>query len=193
MRYVVDRGMDEEVAADLPGRRAGWASTWASRYREGGLAALPDLPRSGRPPAVPEADLPALVGEHTTHAAPVALHDAIEATGVRFHVASVRGTPQVRALAQEADHRSRQQGQPGRGARVAGPRHSGAGEPQGRGAQGVRAGRGDLRGRRREGRKALVPRGREDPRRARGQPPKVRGVRAGLGRRVAVLPNARRA
>jgi len=35
VRYVVDRGMDEEVVANLLDRRVDWVRVWVSRYREG--------------------------------------------------------------------------------------------------------------------------------------------------------------
>jgi len=58
----------------------------------GGLAALRDLPRSGRPPLVPRFDLfTILQGEYTTHVEPVQLRDAIKAeAGVGYSLDSVR-------------------------------------------------------------------------------------------------------
>jgi len=47
--------------AGLPGRGEDWAGTWAAQYAGGGVAALRDLPRPGRPPLVPQHDVPAFL------------------------------------------------------------------------------------------------------------------------------------
>lgn len=92
VRLVLDRGMEPVAVADLLDREADWVRTWVARYREGGLAALRDLPRSGRPALVPDFDVFTILwGEYVTHVSPALLCDAIEAeTGVRYHISSVR-------------------------------------------------------------------------------------------------------
>jgi len=92
VRLVLDKGMAREAVADMPGRSVDWVDAWTERYREGGLAALRDLPRPGRPPKVPRLVLHTIVwGEHTAHVSPALLLDAIEAeTGAGHHPASVR-------------------------------------------------------------------------------------------------------
>ena len=50
--FILIDGMNaSEAARQLKMSRA-WGSKWTKRYREGGLAGLQDLPRSGRPPKV---------------------------------------------------------------------------------------------------------------------------------------------
>jgi len=53
VHLVLDEGMTRKMAARILRTRRGWVRKWLARYAEGGLAALRDLPRSGRPPAVP--------------------------------------------------------------------------------------------------------------------------------------------
>ena len=53
VHLVLDEGMTRKMAARILRKRGRWVSKWLARYAEGGLAALRDLPRSGRPPAVP--------------------------------------------------------------------------------------------------------------------------------------------
>ena len=92
VRLVLDKGMAREAVADMPGRSVDWVDAWTERYREGGLAALRDLPRPGRPPKAPRlAPCTIVWGEHTAHVSPALLCDAIEAeTGVRHRPTSVR-------------------------------------------------------------------------------------------------------
>jgi len=54
---VLDLGMKRKDAARILRKRPRWVRTWLKRYREGGLAALPDRPRSGRPPSAPHSIL----------------------------------------------------------------------------------------------------------------------------------------
>jgi len=61
VRLVLDKGMAREAVADMPGRSVDWVDAWTERYREGGLAALRDLPRPGRPPKVPRLALYTIV------------------------------------------------------------------------------------------------------------------------------------
>ena len=48
--YVWIDGMKPSEAARRLKMSRAWGSKWTKRYREGGLAGLRDLPRSGRPP-----------------------------------------------------------------------------------------------------------------------------------------------
>ena len=50
--YVWIDGMKPSEAARRLKMSRAWGSKWTKRYREGGLAGLRDLPRSGRPPKV---------------------------------------------------------------------------------------------------------------------------------------------
>jgi len=54
---VLEMGLARKAAARILRRCAGRVRKWPRRYRGGGLAALPDLPRSGRPPAVGRKEL----------------------------------------------------------------------------------------------------------------------------------------
>lgn len=92
VRLVLDKGMPKEAVAGLLDRSVDWVDTWVERYREGGIPALLDLPRPGRPASVPHHVIYTFVwGEYTGHVSPVSLRDAIEeGTGVRYHIASVR-------------------------------------------------------------------------------------------------------
>ena len=194
VRHVLDRCMDEEVAADLP--VAAWTvRAWVSRYREGGRVALRDTPPAGAPADDPGSRPPRVRvrrARDARNAGGAARHDRGGDGGAVPRRQRQEDTAQVRVTAQEADPGSRQHGQPGWGVQVTGSRHSGAGGPEGEGYRVFVQDEAIFMGQRRDGRKALVPRGREDPRRVHGEPQKVRGVRVNLGRRVAVLPNVRR-
>ncbi|MDD9813641.1 MAG: helix-turn-helix domain-containing protein [Thaumarchaeota archaeon] len=58
---------------------------WPRRYREGGLAALPDLPRSGRPPVAPPGMLARIMGRLARARSMIA-----DAAGVACHHSTVR-------------------------------------------------------------------------------------------------------
>ena len=48
--FILIDGMNASEAARQLKMSRPWGSKWTKRYREGGLAGLQDLPRSGRPP-----------------------------------------------------------------------------------------------------------------------------------------------
>jgi len=65
---------------------------WVRRYREGGMAALRDLPRSGRPPRAGPERIAGIIGEAEDGVtAPKRLRaDIRERTGVLYRTVSVR-------------------------------------------------------------------------------------------------------
>ena len=194
VRLVLDKGMMREAVADMPGRSVDRVDAWTERYREGGLAALRDLPRPGRPPKAPRlAPCTIVWGEHTAHVSPALLCDAIEAeTGVRHRPTSVRRLLRAFGFSRKRPalvHVNRAGPDDIRGCQAGAIPEPRA--PGGRGPRAVRAGRADPRERRREGRKAPVARGREGLRPAHGEPRQVRRVRGARARRQAVLPHAR--
>ncbi len=89
---VVNMGMTHEDTADTLMRCPGWVGKWVARYREGGLPALRDLPRSGRPLAVPRTALDGILADASgSPTTPAAVRDRIAgAAGTLFHIASVR-------------------------------------------------------------------------------------------------------
>lgn len=89
---VLDLGMKRKEAARILRKRPRWVRTWLKRYREGGLAALPDRPRSGRPPSAPHSILRGVMRKIsrkfvTPERARSMLADA---SGVVYHSATVR-------------------------------------------------------------------------------------------------------
>lgn len=55
MRLVC--GKTESETANYLMRCPNWVAKWVDRYREGGIDALRDRPRTGRPPIIPKKDL----------------------------------------------------------------------------------------------------------------------------------------
>jgi len=89
---VLEMGLPRKAAAKILRRCARWVRKWPGRYREGGLAALPDFPRSGRPPAVSRKELAkAMLDISRTFAAPDRARSMIaDVSGVACHHATVR-------------------------------------------------------------------------------------------------------
>ena len=80
----------EEVALALM-RCPRWVGKWVARYRSGGVEALRDRPRPGRPPLVARQKLGRLIGRMPGRVTPAEVMLEIErATGVRFHMSYVR-------------------------------------------------------------------------------------------------------
>jgi len=71
VHYVLDKEMTQEVAADMLFCSLPSVGNWVSWYEEGGVAALRDLPRSGRPPKVGRDRVERIIDEETpTNARP---------------------------------------------------------------------------------------------------------------------------
>ena len=80
----------EEVALALV-QCPRWVGKWVARYRSGGVEALRDRPRPGRPPLVARQKLGRLIGRMPGRVTPAEVMLEIErATGVRFHMSHVR-------------------------------------------------------------------------------------------------------
>jgi len=63
VNMVLVLGHDPKDMARVLMQSRDWACFWVRRYREGGLAALRDLPRSGRPPKVEQKRIAKIVGK----------------------------------------------------------------------------------------------------------------------------------
>jgi len=89
---VLEMGLPRKAAAKILRRCARWVRKWLRRYREGGLAALPDLPRSGRPPAVGRKELAkAMLDISRAFVTPDRARSMIaDVSGVVYHHATVR-------------------------------------------------------------------------------------------------------
>jgi len=92
VNMVLVLGHDPKDVAKVLMQSRDWAYFWVRRYREGGLAALRDLPRSGRPPKVEQKRIAKIVGESEDGiVTPKKLRSDIhEKTGVWYHPVSVR-------------------------------------------------------------------------------------------------------
>ena len=69
-----------------------WVSKWVRRYREAGIDGLRDLPRGGRPPAIPHGRMDSVMGEaECAEMTPVMLQQKLaQEHGVCFHLSYVR-------------------------------------------------------------------------------------------------------
>jgi len=92
VRFVLDHGMTRAKAASLLDCDEKTVRMWVSRYASGGLGALRDLPRPGRPPVVPRGGPEVAVREAS--ASPTTPAEVLKAVagafGEAFHPASVR-------------------------------------------------------------------------------------------------------
>ena len=68
-----------------------WVSKWVKRFEEGGVAALPDRPRKGRPRKVKLSDIYHIILDNISELLkPISLREKIrDATGVLYHVTHV--------------------------------------------------------------------------------------------------------
>lgn len=84
--------MSRKDACRILRKRARRVRKWPRRYREGGLAALSDLPRSGRPPAVPHRALHRIMGKMARVLVTPGMARPViaDASGVAHRVATVR-------------------------------------------------------------------------------------------------------
>ena len=90
MVCVLEKSVDE--AAEMTMRCPEWVTKWVQRYREGGIEALADLPRSGRPTAVPQHDMDCIMEDaQQNKITPVMLQQKIlHDYGVSYHIAHVQ-------------------------------------------------------------------------------------------------------
>lgn len=87
--------MDNESirhTADSLMRCPNWVAMWAERFKEGGVAALRDLPRPSRPRKVERGEMERIMGEAArSRITAVALQQDIrQKTGAAFHITYVR-------------------------------------------------------------------------------------------------------
>lgn len=92
VHYVLDRGMTHGEAAEMVFCSASSVDNWVARYREGGVDALRDLPRPGRPRLVGRGRLGKIMDVASRpHAKARAMRKAIyERTGTLYHITTVR-------------------------------------------------------------------------------------------------------
>ncbi len=68
-----------------------WVSFWVERFREGGIDALRDLPKSGRPPKVKLKKIEKMLYKTDSIIAPMQLREDIcKKYGVKYHITNVR-------------------------------------------------------------------------------------------------------
>ena len=91
VHMVLNKGMTHAVAADNMMRSERWVAGWIARYLEGGIDALRDRPRAGRPPAVKLPVIRDIISRIKDRVTPARVVQAIyDATGTEFHVTHVR-------------------------------------------------------------------------------------------------------
>lgn len=92
IHYVEDMGIPRELAAEMLFCSSSSIDNWVARYAEGGVDALRDLPRSGRPRKVGRAALGRIMDRVSRpHVRASAMREEIRArTGILYHIGTVR-------------------------------------------------------------------------------------------------------
>lgn len=98
MVRVRKKGIDETAADLMQSER--WVHSWLRRYDGGGLDSLRDLPRPGRPRAVPQETVDRIIDEMIpSGCAPAALQGRIHReAGRKLHITYIRKTMRNRGL-----------------------------------------------------------------------------------------------
>ena len=80
-----------QTTADRLMQCPNWVSFWVERFREGGIDALRDLPRSGRKPKVALRDIEEAVSGSGSIITPLQLRECVRKKhGVKYHITSAR-------------------------------------------------------------------------------------------------------
>ena len=91
VNMVCINGRNVREAADNLMQCPSWVSFWVERFREGGIDALRDLPRSGRPPKVALEDIEEAVSGAGSIITPLQLRERIRRVhGTTYHITSAR-------------------------------------------------------------------------------------------------------
>jgi len=104
--YVLDKDMTHAQAADMVFTSASSVGNWVARYTEGGIDALRDLPRSGRPREVGREEMETIIDrESQPHARPEDVRQTVyDLTGVLYHISTVRRRMRERGLSHKRGH-----------------------------------------------------------------------------------------
>lgn len=91
VNMVCMNGQDVRHVADSLMQCPGWVSFWVERFREGGIDALRDLPRSGRPPKVVLEKIEGMLSDACGIITPMQLREDVRKKyGVKYHITSAR-------------------------------------------------------------------------------------------------------
>ena len=91
VHMVCHRNLGMQEAADNLMQCPEWVARWVQRYREGGVDALRDLPRTGRPPHIPHGTMDIMMREMQQRVTPAMVRQKIRNRhGVTFHITHVR-------------------------------------------------------------------------------------------------------